>query len=217
MDWQSWHEKYDQPGSRLAQRLKVVQALIRSVLDGSPAGPLRVVSLCAGQARDLLEVLAGHERRSDVRARLVELDAANAAQAAQTARAAGLSGVEVVTGDAALADHYRDLAPADLVLICGVFGNVTDEDIARTIDACAGLCRTGGSVVWTRNRRAPDKVPLVCARFEANGFERRWLSDPGEEFGVGEHRFTGAPRPLAAGTRMFDFVGYDVLRQREAR
>jgi hypothetical protein len=34
-----------------------------------------VISLCAGQGRDLLGVLADHPRREDVRARLVELDA----------------------------------------------------------------------------------------------------------------------------------------------
>ncbi|GHD35622.1 hypothetical protein GCM10010335_31060 [Streptomyces galbus] len=30
--------------------------------------------MCAGQGRDLIGVLAGHPRRDDVRARLVELD-----------------------------------------------------------------------------------------------------------------------------------------------
>ena len=47
--------------------------MIKQALDEAPAGPLRVISLCAGQGRDLIEVLAEHPRRGDVRARLVEV------------------------------------------------------------------------------------------------------------------------------------------------
>jgi hypothetical protein len=57
VDWQAWHEKYDDPASSLARRLRVVQARIREALDACPPGRVRVVSLCAGQGRDLLEVL----------------------------------------------------------------------------------------------------------------------------------------------------------------
>jgi hypothetical protein len=211
VDWRSWHDEYDQPGSWMARRLLVVRQQIRAVLDRSPAGPLRVVSLCAGQGRDLLGALAEHPRRDDVRARLVELDARNTAVAENTARAAGLTGVEVVTADASRTDHYLDMAPADLVLVCGLFGNITDDDIQRTIGFCTQLCKAGGTVIWTRHRDDPDRVPVICEWFEETGFERRWLSGPDVEFGVGVHRFAGQPRPLVAGARMFTFVGYDQL------
>ncbi|MEU4444554.1 class I SAM-dependent methyltransferase [Actinosynnema sp. NPDC050801] len=213
MDWHEWHGDYDRPDSGLARRLRAVQAQVRAALDDSPPGPLRVLSLCAGQGRDLLEVLADHPRRGDVRALLVELDPRNAAVAEAAARAAGLTGVEVLTADASLTDHYRDLAPADLVLVCGVFGNITDEDVERTVEHCAQLCATGGTVVWTRHRGAPDLVPTICDWFEDRGFERRWLSDPAEDYGAGAHRFRGEPRPLTTGARMFTFVGYEVLEQ----
>lgn len=55
------------------------------------------------------------------------------------------------------------------------------------------------------------RVPVICDWFGGQGFELRWLSEPGPYFGVGVHRFTGVPRPLESGARMFDFVGYDVL------
>jgi ACT domain-containing protein len=213
MDWRNWHDDYDRPGSRLARRLQVVQQQIRAILDDSPPGTLRVLSVCAGQGRDLIEVLADHPRRGDVRARLVELDPRNTAIAQEAARAAGLDGVEVVTADASLTDHYRGMSPADLVLICGVFGNIADEDVEQTIDACSRLCGTGGAVIWTRHRRAPDLVPTICDWFEKRGFERQWLTEPQTRFGVGVHRFRGEPKPLADGLRMFTFVGFDELRQ----
>ncbi|MFB9474897.1 class I SAM-dependent methyltransferase [Nonomuraea salmonea] len=211
MDWLTWHDQYDVPGSYLAQRLHVVQERIRLALDASPPGPLRLISLCSGQGRDVLEVLAEHPRRDDVRARLVELDPHNTAIASEAIASHGLDQVEVLTADAALTDHYQDLTPADIVLVCGVFGNITDEDIERTIDTCPQLCTTDGVVIWTRHRQAPDRVPLICRWFEERGFEREWVSPPEAGFGVGVHRFTSQPRPLLPGRRMFTFIGYDEL------
>ncbi|MGL4236275.1 class I SAM-dependent methyltransferase family protein [Tabrizicola sp.] len=216
MDWASWHDKYDDLASPLAHRLRTVQTQVRTILDESPPGPLRVISICAGQGRDLLDVLVDHPRRNDVQARLVELDIRNTALAEERARAAGLSGVEVVTADASFSDHYRGMAPADLVLICGLFGNIVDDDIEKTIDCCRQLCRTGGAVIWTRNRRTPDRVPLICKWFGDRGFDRQWLSEPEAAFAVGVHRFAGNPPPLELGTRMFKFVGYEVLNRQAA-
>lgn len=212
VDWHSWHEDYDRPDSALAHRLRAVQTLIKQALDEAPAGPLRVVSLCAGQGRDLLEVLVEHPRRNDVRARLVELDPRNAAVAAETADRHRLTGVEVVTGDAALIDHYADLAPADIVVACGIFGNITDEDIERTIRVLPQLAKTGATVLWTRGRTVPDRIPLILNWFEEQGFDLIWVSPPDVSYGVGAHRFTRQPQPLGAGTQIFDFVGSDVIR-----
>ncbi|MGI5215166.1 class I SAM-dependent methyltransferase family protein [Plantactinospora sp. CA-290183] len=205
-DWHAWHEHYADPDASLRRRLVVVQERIRTALDEAGPGPLRVVSICAGQGRDLLGVLVDHPRRADVTARLVELDARNAEAAVEAARAAGLDAVEVVLGDAALLDRYADLVPADLVLACGVFGNISDTDVRRTVRAGAQLCATGGTVIWTRHRREPDLVPRICDWFAEDGFELRWLSGAEERFGVGVHRFTGTPRPLDRGARMFRFL-----------
>src|SRR6266568_798880 len=114
-DWYAWHGDYDVPGSVIAQRLTAVQDRILAALDGYPPGPVTVLSLCAGQGRDLLGVLAAHPRREDVVARLVELDPRNVDVARRAAEDAGLSRVEVIEGDAGLTDHYAGLAPADLV------------------------------------------------------------------------------------------------------
>lgn len=211
VDWQAWHEEYDDPGSDLARRLLVVQEQIHEILAAVPPGPITVVSVCAGEGRDLLGVLRDHPRRREVRARLVELDDRIAAVARDTATRLGLSGVEVVVGDAALTEHYVGMVPADVVLMCGVFGNITDEDIAQTIGYARQLCRRDGFLVWTRHRNPPDLVPQICQWLDEQGFEQRWLSEPGVGYGVGVHRFRGEPLPLARGERMFTFIGRDVL------
>ena len=204
-DWAVWHEAYDNPDTPLAQRLLAVRTRIAEALDQSAPGPLRAISICAGQGRDLIGVLREHPRRRDVTARLVELDPRNAAAARQRAAAAGLTQVEVVTGDAAQTDVYAGLVPANLVLACGVFGNITDEDVARTIRCCTGLCAPGGTVVWTRGRREPDLIPQICDWFAAEGFALVGVSEPGTRWAVGAHRFEGNSRPLPD-QKMFTFV-----------
>jgi hypothetical protein len=209
-DWYDWHAPYDNPSSLHSLRLSWVQGRIRAALDEARPGPIRLISLCAGQGRDVLAVLPGHPRCRDVTARLVELDPRNTEAARGLAAASGLGNVEVVTGDAALTSQYADLAPAQVVLACGMFGNMTDANVERAISYCTQLSSTGGTVIWTRARTrfepgGPAPVPQACAWFEKRGFERVWLSDPRYEPCCGAHRFTASPAPLEPGAVMFTF------------
>jgi len=77
-DWARWHEAYDDPASALSTRLALVRAHLSIALATAPAGPIRVVSLCAGQGHDVIGTLPGHPRRDDVSALLVERDPRNA-------------------------------------------------------------------------------------------------------------------------------------------
>jgi hypothetical protein len=101
--------------------------------------------------------------------------------------------------------------------MCGIYGNIAPEDIEATVAVCAGLCARGGTVIWTRarlNTPGGDLVPRICGWYEEHGFEQVWLSPVDAGFGVGAHRLTVDPAPLAPGQRMFEFLGYDVLRGR---
>ena len=51
----------EDPASNLSLRLRTVQGMVRRALDEAPAGsPMRIVSLCAGQGRDVIDVVAEH-------------------------------------------------------------------------------------------------------------------------------------------------------------
>ena len=189
--WETWHDAYADPDSALSRRLRVVQGFIATVLDETAPRPVRVVSLCAGEGRDLLEVLARRGDGDRVTATLVELDPELADRARSASQ--GLPGIEVRTADAGDPGVYTDLPPADLVLLCGVLGNVSDADVEHTIAALPALCADGARVVWTRTRRPPDLTPSV----------RRWLSDNGFD----EVAFASVPGSLAA-------VGVADLRSR---
>ena len=206
-DWLRWHDAYEEPGSYLARRLTVVQGRIREALDAMPAGAIDIVGFCSGDGRDLLGVLAGHRRAGDVRARLVEQGPELAARGRAAAAAAGLSGVELVTGDAAELDTYDGAVPAALVLLCGVFDNITDDDIAATVAATPQLCAPGGRVIWTRHRKPPDLTPAIRGWFADAGCAELSFDAPDEFlFSVGVHRFDGEPQPLERGRHLFQFV-----------
>ncbi len=207
MDWVAWHEKYDDPDSGLARRLVEVRDQVRIALDTAPPGPLRILSLCAGQGRDLIGPLAEHPRRPDVTARLVEIHEELAGSARARAADAGLDRVSVVTGDAGRTDNFADMVPADLVLLTGIFGNITEADIEGTVEHCQALVRPGGTVIWTRNRLEPDLAPTICSWFERRDFEP--VSPPTANGGVAAHRFTGSTKPLPAGITLFRFIRYE--------
>ena len=127
-DWQAWHDSYANPSSPLSRRLRLVQERITTWLDKRPDEEVTVVSACAGQGHDLLGALTGRPDAARVRATLVELDEGNAAVAREAARAGDLDRVDVVCADAGLAEVYCGRVPADLVLLAGVFGNISDAE-----------------------------------------------------------------------------------------
>jgi hypothetical protein len=205
-DWVAWHRAYDDPSSRLSMRLAVVQEHLRLAIDERP-GRLRIISMCAGEGRDVIPVLAEHPRRDEISVRLVELDPRNAAVAREAAARAGLDAVEVVEGDAALTDAYLGAAPAEIVLACGVFGNIVEEDIRRTVEYLPRLCAARATVIWTRGHVGPGRdVALDIRRwFAESGFEEVAYEPSETGFRVGVNRLVAAPRPLEPGVRLFRF------------
>jgi hypothetical protein len=208
MDWLEWHQDYDDESSELSGRLRSVQRAIRTHLDAHPEGPIRVISACAGQGRDLIEVLATHPARDRVTARLVELDP----RLAETARAAaagnGLTGIEVVEADAGASESYAGAVPADLVIFCGVFGNITPDDTQATVRALPAFCTPGATVIWTRGRHSPDIRQDIRTWFTDSGFEELSFEAPaGVAWSVGSNRYVG-PKAPPAPARLFTFTSY---------
>jgi hypothetical protein len=116
-----------------------------------------------------------------------------------------LSQIEVVTGDASLTDAYAGTVPADLVLVCGVFGNIPDDDVHCTIGALpqfgphpydpwvvrgSGFCATRRSVDGAEDPR-PGAFPdqFVGAHY--------WPYDP-EALQLGKRLFTFFDEPRSA-------------------
>ena len=198
-----WHDRYDNPTGSLSRRLLVVQQRIREFLDRCPPGPVRVLGMCAGDGRDLFGAVANHQRAAAVVGRLVEVDET----LVERARSHAPPTIEIHLGDAGLASSYAGAAPADLVLSCGVFGNVTADDVRATIAAWRSLCVPGGTVIWTRGGSPPDDPrPEVREWVREAGFSEVSYDVEPKGFSVGVATMVGEAAPFDPDVRMFAFI-----------
>ena len=205
-DWKAWHRQYDLPGP-LTRRLAVVREQVERALVARGGRSTRVLSLCSGDGRDLIEPIARVAARGAVTGRLVELNEELASRARAAIEAAGLDGLEVVLADAGITTSAEGAVPADLLLLCGIFGNVTDDAIRTTILNAPKLCAPGATVLWTRHRRAPDLTPAIQEWFAEAGFEHlAYVPVPDSSGTVAAERLIAEPQPFEPGIRLFEFV-----------
>ncbi len=206
-DYVSWHKAYDDPNSGLSWRLRVVQQYLADAFDRHH-GELRLLSLCSGDGRDLLGVLSERPDAERVRATLIELHPGIAARARDAAASAGLSGVEVRVADAGNSASYAGAVPADVVMLIGIFGNISDSDIKQTVRAAPQLCQSGATLVWSRGRDRDDRNDAIRAWFRDAGFEELDYATREVDSGpaLGAMRYPGAPRELIAGEQLFTFL-----------
>jgi hypothetical protein len=204
--WLEWHRAYDDPAARLSRRRAVVVRAIRSFLDGAPGGPIRLLSLCAGDATDISLAVGGHHRRDDITGAAVELHPALARRARENLERVGAR-VEVLIGDAGRPTTFADVVPVDLMLLIGVFGNVTDGAMERTVRAVPSFCRPGATVIWSRHRRPPDMTSEIRRWFDELGATpTAFVSEGTGGFAVGTHRVDHVAPEADMPEHLFEFT-----------
>jgi hypothetical protein len=169
------------------------------------------VSVCAGDGRDLLGTLKNHPRAKDVSARLVEINSDLVKSGRATIESLGLTKqIEFINDDATIATNYLGAIPADIVIVCGVFGNLADEaELNRLLDNLSFLSKPGAFVIWTRGHS--NDIPhsdnvrkiLRASRFEEVSFKLTATGD----MGVGLHRYLGENLPQPKEQQLFVFSG----------
>lgn len=204
-DWVDWHRAYERPESSLTARRAIVTEMVVAALDRAAQGEIRCLSLCAGDAQDLVGALSGHERADDVVGAVVEIDRELADRAA-TALAGTAASIEARCADAADPAAFADVTPVDVLLLVGLFGNICDDDIRRTIAAVPALCRPAATVLWTRHRREPDATPMIRRAFAGAGCVNVTFESPGAgSFAIGAERFDGTSGTAHLDGSLFTF------------
>lgn len=215
MNWNEWHKNYDSLPN-LQERLRIVSGQIAAALDDCPLGPIQIVSICAGDGRDLLGALENHPRRNDVAALLLDNNAESVARGEKSAGKIGLTRqLRFLEADATLSKNYHGAVPADLVLLSGFLGHLRHEDVPGLIGNLPMFCKTGGQVVWNRHLILHDgreQVPLIRDLFRKTNFEEiHFEKTDANGFAVGRVRFAGSPKPFDPSRVLFEFVGLDRL------
>jgi hypothetical protein len=120
-----------------------------------------------------------------------------------------LSNVTVRTVDAGNTTAYVGAVPADLVIMIGVLGNISDDDVRRTIMTAPQLCRPGAIMLWSRATSGSDANSSVRGWLAGAGFVeldyREFDQAEGERAALGSARYDGPPQPLIPGRQIFTF------------
>lgn len=205
--WKGWpDEAYQQDSYQL--RLAAVQEHVAQSIELAPHGPVRVISVCAGDGRDIIGSLESHRRRRDVVAWLVELDSQSVAAGIRNARSAGLANaVNFINGDATLYLTYKDIAPSDVVIVCGVWGHVPPQERSLLVRGIASLCKSGGRVIWTRGvSRSMARFREIQSHFVGPLWETVKVSFTlDHKWAIATNRYCGSPSDLPQSGRMFHF------------
>jgi hypothetical protein len=119
-----------------------------------------------------------------------------------------LNNVTVIQADASTTDAYASHIPADILLACGVFGNISKADLERTIRQLSMLCSTGASVVWTRHWNQPEVISQIQQWYAESGFWNLSYDalDNKARSGVGVALLQGQPVAFKPAYRFFTFI-----------
>jgi len=215
MNWNEWYKYYDKLPS-LQERLRIVREQIIAALNECPPGQIRIVSVCAGDGRDLISALQNHPRRNDVTALLLDNNAESVARGHAAAENTGLQlQLRFLDADATVAKNYLGAVPAGLVLLSGFLGHLRHADVPRLIHCLPMFCQTGGWVIWNRHlflHNGHEQVPAIRTCFRQTKFQEAFFAAPDPNgFAVGRVQFTGRPEPLDPSRVLFEFVGLDRL------
>jgi hypothetical protein len=204
--WSGWpDEAYKREGFQ--QRLSFVHDHLTECLNTAPRGAVRILSICSGDGRDVLGVLESHRRATEVTASLVELDSQSVAAGESRAKESGLeSAVRFLNTDATVFETYQAIAPADIVLVCGVWGHVPADERGQLVRAIECFCKRDGRVIWTRGvEKGRHRLEEIAAHFpDANWKKVR--ESIGPKWGVMTHQYCGPQRAIPATGQIFNFT-----------
>jgi hypothetical protein len=204
---QAWHAQYDDPTSWLTRRLQVVRARLDASLDSVDTARPRLLALCAGDARDVIPVLRSRPDGRRVAAVLVEGDEVLAERARAAAQVAGLPDLEVRRADAGDVRSFRDVLPVDVLMLCGIFGNIDRPMVRHVVSQVPAIVTSGGFVIWTRGAKGADDPRAEVRRwFVDEGMTEMSFDGPPENYRVGVNRVVASRPGELDGGRLFSFV-----------
>jgi len=205
--WKEWPQwAYKQPA--YLHRLAGVQQHLAAALDAAAGGTIRVLSICSGDGRDVLGTVQSHTRRGDVRAWLVEQSADSVAAGARHAQQLGLDrNVHFLNTDATVFEAYQKIAPANIILVCGVWGHVPALERKAVVDALARLCEPGGAVIWTRRvSKGMHRLEQIQSHFNQPAWQQQSLTFTADQaWAIVTHRYCGPRLKLPASGQLFHF------------
>ena len=167
-----------------------------------------LLSLCCGDARDILGILPTHPRRSDVLGWLLDCNPTLIDKAKQAIVGQGLaSSVSAIVADATMSSSYTETPPANVIILAGVFGSVEHDEIPRLVRNLRTLCASSAFIIWTQHaREGTGQTEQIQKEFVSNRFSSvKLLTTPQAHYYVGLNCYGGPTEGLCQEARLFTF------------
>jgi hypothetical protein len=162
MTWNDWHIIYDDKESAPYKRSLLTQQLINNYLISHKKNII-ILSICSGQARDILPAIAGREDKDRITTYLLDIDKDCLEYAQEYACIHDIPNVHTINKDASLKESYDDIPKADLIVICGLFGHLVPEDIATTASFLAHISDNDAHVIWSINQNFNQTIDIFTS------------------------------------------------------
>ena len=199
---ENWHLNHNDMNSTPYKRNKDEQNLIKTCLN-SIKNNVNIISICSGQARDILPILAGKKDNNKINTYLIDTDLECLEYADNYAKENKIPNVHLINKNAGLRETYNDIPQADIIIICGVFGHLSLLDIKSTISFIKHLLNENGFVIWSRHKFDNDISEDIKNIFkELNFNELAFVSPEDEPYTLGLHVVDGK-------TDIFNYIEYE--------
>ena len=207
MDWNDWHNHYDDLDSELSKRLGKVKEHIKNILleTENPT----VLNICSGQGKDILESMLELDKDAEVFLIDTNIDALNSG--INFAKKNNIGTITFINEDASHTSTYKkyDIPKSNIVLACGLFGHLNEDDSYTLVDFLKTQIKINGTVIWTKNIEN-DSISNLRKYFINNNFkEINYFGPEGSPWAVVCNQYVGEEFDLNKEYKIFNFIDRD--------
>ena len=149
--WTEWHEEaYNDINSLPYQRTEIVKDLINKYLSEIDKD-IVVISIGAGQSRDILPVLIGRKDNDRITTYLIDTDIECLNYAKNYAKDNNIINVHIVDMDGSLVKNYKDIPKADLIIFCGMMTQKNTDEVKKLANNIKLICNKDAQIIWSRH------------------------------------------------------------------
>lgn len=207
MDWHTWNDHYDNADSELSKRLNKVKEYLKNTLLNIEIPT--VLNICSGQGKDILESMV--ELDKDAEVYLIDTNTNSLNAAINFAKTNNIGTITFINEDASHTSTYKkyDIPKSNIVLACGLFGHLNQEDSYGLVDFLKTQIKANGTVIWTKNIEN-DSISNLRKYFIDNNFEEiSYFGPEGSPWAVVCNKYIGEEFDLSKEYKIFNFIDRD--------
>jgi len=169
--WTEWHEEaYNDINSLPYQRTEIVKDLINKYLSEIDKN-IVVISIGAGQSRDILPVLIGRKDNDRITTYLIDTDIECLNYAKNYAKDNNIINVHIVDMDGSLVKNYKDIPKADLIIFCGMMTQKNTDEVKNLANNIKLICNEDAQIIWSRHGYDGDYSTPFRNVFNENSYK----------------------------------------------